>query len=279
MNRSTFRKGFAPALLPATLALLACGCGGGGGTIGPGGGSAGNGGNGSGGNGGTTTNASLGGIWRGTDAASGQQMLGIIAETGEFNFLRSDNIQYVGTATTSVNNVTGNIEGIVPLGFTFGDGATHATGTLTGTVHERQTLSTNIKFATDLGSVSSGVASLNFDTLYNDSSALSTVAGNYTSTTNGPVFNINSNGAVFLQDPATGCVLNGTVSIINARYNAYRVLFSYSNCQNQSVALNGISFSGLAMLDRTISPVGIVIAATGATFGKKYGVIYRMSRS
>jgi hypothetical protein len=99
---------------------------------------------------------------------------------------------------------------------------------------------------------------------------LSTVAGNYTSTTN---------GAVFLQDPATGCVLNGTVSIINARYNAYRVLFSYSNCQNQSVALNGISFSGLAMLDRSISPVGIVIATTDATLGKKYGVIYRMSRS
>ena len=52
-----------------------------------------------------------------------------------------------------------------------------------------------------------------------------------------------------LQDPASGCVINGQVSIINAAYNAYGIRFSYSSCTGLDSALNGVTFTGLAGYD------------------------------
>ena len=124
-------------LLPTALALITCACGGDGGI--PGNGST----------GGNSNNAPVGGIWRGTDITSGLGLVGLVAETGDFHFIRSDDVQYVGIAVTSGNNLTANVEGIVPLGVTFGDGGHHGNGTLTGTVQPRQTISGNIKFTTD----------------------------------------------------------------------------------------------------------------------------------
>jgi len=57
---------------------------------------------------------------------------------------------------------------------------------------------------------------------------------------------VGSNGGLFSQDSVSGCVLNGTVSVINASYNAYKIQFDYASCTGQAAALNGIQFSGLA---------------------------------
>jgi hypothetical protein len=84
---------------------------------------------------------------------------------------------------------------------------------------------------------------------------------------------------VFAQNPSNGCVLNGTVSIINASYNAYRVQYSYASCQGQEAVLNGVQFGGLATLDNTASPERAIVGVTGQSGGTKYAIVSVLNRS
>jgi hypothetical protein len=121
--------------------------------------------------------------------------------------------------------------------------------------------------------------SLSFNSLYNTASSLATISGNYTDPSSGDVIAINSNGAITWQDPATGCVGNGTVSIIDATYNAYRVQFDYANCTGQAAVLNGVQFSGLASLNTTASPQQAVAGVTGQAGGVTYSIVITLNRS
>ncbi|HVW69114.1 MAG TPA: hypothetical protein VHB68_09065 [Steroidobacteraceae bacterium] len=268
-------------VIAMTLALAGCG---GGGDIGSSSGANGSGSNGNGSSGGdsggsTTTNASPGGIWRGTDSISGLQVIGLVDESGDFNFIRSDGVQYVGSATVSTNTVTASFEGFVPLGDTFTDGSTHGTGNLSGTIQARTSIDLTSQFKTDNGSTSSGTLDLTFDTLYNRASSLATLAGNFTSPSSGVVVTVSSNGTIFSQDASTGCVINGTASIINASYNAYHVEFTYASCTGQAAVLNGVQFAGLATLDNEVSPEQAVIGVTGTSSSAKYAVTLLLNRS
>jgi len=223
------------------------------------------------------TNASPGGIWRGTESTTGLQVVGLVDEAGEFHFIRSDDVQYVGTATVSGNSVSANFDGFTQVGTVFTDQSTHGTGTVSGTVAARSSLTLNTQFKTDAGTSTSGSLNLTFDTLYNRASALATIAGNYSS--NGSVVTVNSDGSIFSQSPTTGCVVNGTVSIISATYNAYKVQFSYASCTGQSAFLNGLQFSGMATLDNTQSPEDAIVGATAKSGNVEYAVVLNMSRT
>jgi hypothetical protein len=204
---------------------------------------------------------------------------GIVDESGNFNFVRGDGVQYVGVASVLGLSLTANIEGIVPPGFAFPDGSGHGTGTITATIQARQTISASTKFQTDLGSVSTGTLNLTFDTLYNRPSSLTTLSGNFTNAANSVVVTVGSNGALFSQDSVSGCVLNGTASVINATFNAYKVTFNYANCVGQASALNGVQFSGLATLDNTVVPERIVGGVTGQSGNIKYSVVLQLNRT
>jgi hypothetical protein len=248
-------KRFAAAV---ALAILA-GCGGGGGDTSSGTSA-------SGGNQ-PVTNASPGGIWNGTDG-QGLQVTGIITETGEAYFLDSDGTQYFGTVTTSGNDLAGSFTGYTELGKTFMDGSTSGTGTLTGTVDARSTLSFTTTFNSQGGGESVDNVLLQYFQTYAQASSLSTIAGSYTETANGDVLTVNSDGSALIQESETGCVVNGTVSIVNASYNAYGVQFSYSGCQGEFAVLNGSTFNGLATLDSAVSPEQLIVgtqAKVGAT--------------
>ena len=249
--------------------LLLSGCGGSGSPIstGPGGG-------------GTTQN-SPGGIWRGTESVSGLSVTGIIDESGNFQFVRSDGVQYLGTAAVNGTSLTANVEAIVPLGFTFADGSHHGSGSISGTLTARNSIQATTKFQTDLGSTAeNGTLNLTFDALYNKGSSLSTLAGNFVEVGNtNVVVTVRTDGSLFSQDPGTGCVLNGTVSIINATYNAYKVQFSYGNCAGNAVVLNGVQFTGLATLDTTLAPQQLLVAATGQSGNTKYSQVVRLNRN
>jgi hypothetical protein len=247
----------------ATTAFVLAGCGGGstvGNNTGP-------------------NSASPGGIWRGTESVSGLQVTGLVDESGNFHFLRADGVQYVGTASVSGTSLSASVEGFVPLGFTFPDGSSHGTGTISGTLDTRKSLSANTQFKTDNNNTSTGTLNLTFDTLYNRASSLTTLSGNFTNASNQAVVTVNSNGSLFSQDAASGCVLNGTASIINATYNAYKVQFDYANCIGQASALNGVQFSGLAMLDNSVVPERIVIGVTGQSGNVKYSVVLQLNRT
>ena len=200
-------------------------------------------------------NASPGGIWKGMDPISGLSVMGVVTESGQLQFIRSDGAMYYGSITTSGNSVSGNYTGVTPSGTAFSDGSTSGTGTFSGTVQARQTLSGTLSFTTAKGSSTSGSGTFTFDSLYTSGSSLATIAGNYTDTPDTAVVNVNSNGVIFSQSPTTGCVINGQVSIIDAAYDAYSISYTFASCTGAAAYLNGTTATGLAVLDTSVSPV------------------------
>jgi hypothetical protein len=229
--------------------------------------------------GGMTINALPGGVWSGTESNTGLSVTGIVDEAGEFHFIRSDGTQYVGTATTTGTVISASFDGYAPFGTTFADGSTHGMGTMSGTINERASISTTTQFRTDKGTSSTGTLSLNFDSLYNFASSLATISGNYTDPKSGDVISITSSGVVTWQDASTGCVGNGTISVISAPYNAYRVQFTYGDCTGGAAALNGVQFSGLVTLDNKLNPVQAIVGVTGHANGTTYALVLTLNRS
>jgi hypothetical protein len=220
------------------------------------------------------TNASPGGVWNGTDQATGLALVGLVTETGEFHFIRSDDTQYFGTLTTSGNNVSGNLTGVTAVGYVFPDGSTTGTGTYTGTVQARSTLNGSVRFTTQRGETATGNSTLSFNSVYNQSSSLAKIAGNYRDLDTNAVINLSSNGVIFSQDPVTACIVNGVVTVINSSYNAYRVEYSFTGCRSPYTRLNGTTARGLATLDTTTSPnravIGVVNASAGYSLAGAY---------
>jgi hypothetical protein len=222
------------------------------------------------------TTASPGGIWQGTDSATGKQVRGIVDESGQFHFIRNDLVQFVGTATTAGNAVSASFEGFTQVGTNFADGSTHGTGTLTGTLAERASLALNYQFTTDDGAASSGTINLAYNSLYDVDSSLSAISGNYTDAANDTV-SISASGAITSQDPVTSCVVNGQLSIINSMYNAYDVIYGYSNCTGTSAVLNGVQFSGLATLNNGGNPVQVIVAVTGQAGSSELALVLTLN--
>lgn len=207
------------------------------------------------------TNASPGGIWEGT-LGSGQDIVGLVSESGEFHFLDLDELaQYFGTVSVDENAVSADFTGYAAFGSGFSDGTTSGTGSLTGTVQARSTFTANSTFRTSAGNSNTNTINLTYNDLYDRDSSLATIAGNFRDLRTGAIVNIDSDGVAFSQNPANGCVLNGSVSIINAQFNAYRVEYSYSSCQGVDATLNGATFRGLATLDNTGSPEVLLVGA------------------
>lgn len=212
---------------------------------------------------------SPGGIWVGTDPATGLELVGLVTENGEFHFLQEDGVQYFGTVNVASNgSVSGTFTGVTLVGDTFLDGSTVGTGTITGgSVSARSELQVSTSFRTARGATTTTTFRLQYEPLYERDSSLATIAGNYRDQITGATINVNSNGAVFSQDPVSGCVINGNVSIIDARYNAYRVEYAFSGCRGVDALLNGTTARGLGTLDNTSTPEAAVIAVVNGTAG------------
>ena len=225
------------------------------------------------------SNASPGGIWRGVDSLTGNEITGLVDEAGDFHFLESDGTQFAGTASTTPTNFTASFEAFAAFGSQFQDGSNHGTGSLSGTIKERATIDATANLTTDNGATSSATLNLTFDTLYNRASSLATIAGNCTDSVSGTVVSVNADGTVFSQDASSGCTLNGVVSVMNASYNAYKVKFSYSSCLGSAAVLNGINFTGIGALDNTVSPERAIIGVTADAGAPRYAFVFYLNRS
>lgn len=218
----------------------------------------------------------IGGAWVGTDSA-GLEILALSTETGRVHWVvPATGEQGFGTASVNGSAVTINYTYVAPLGFTLDDGSTSATCSATGTIQERQSLAVTVNCTTSLGSTFSNSASLTYDSLYDRDSSLSVIAGNYDDF--GLVLNVAANGVIFEQDPSTGCIINGQVSIINSQFNAYDVSITYSNCVGNFAVLNGATFTGLGILDNTVTPEQVTVGLTGAVGGVTYSIVFTMPR-
>jgi hypothetical protein len=248
------------------LTIAACGGGGGGGPI-------------LGGSDASITpfpDQAFGGIWTGTDS-NGLEILALTTETGRLHWVAQDTgEQGYGTGSVSALSATIDYTYVAPLGFTLADGSASASCRGGGTVEERVSLYVDAICTTASGSTFNNTATLAYDALYDRDSSLALIAGNYDDF--GLVVNVSGDGVVFEQDPNTGCVVNGQISVIDAEFNAYDVSITYSNCLGNTAILNGATFTGLGTLDNSAAPETAVVGLTGDIQGVTYAVLYALSR-
>ncbi len=217
------------------------------------------------------------GIWRGVDS-DGLDVVAYVNRFRSFQFVDGFGNQgsgILGVATGDV--VDSNFQLVTQQGNTFADGTTAADCTFSGKFVERQTLTVTEECMTSTGLQFQETLILTFDALYNRDSSLEIIAGTYKTPT-GNVLSIASDGLIFLQDAATGCVTNGEVRITVSFTNMYFYEYGIDNCVGADAIRNGSSFSGLAVLDNTFSPESLTIAAIGEIGGVAISLVVENER-
>lgn len=207
----------------------------------------------------------IGGAWSGTDS-NGLEILALSTESGRLHWLVPETgEQGFGIGSVNGSNISLSYTYVAPFGFTLADGSASATCSASGTIQERQSIALTTNCTTALGEMLSASVALTYDPLYDQDSSLALIAGNYDDA--GAVLNVNADGVVFEQDPETGCVLNGQISVIDPQFNAYDISVTYDSCDTdlypELAPFNGATFTGLGILDDTVDPVVAIVGLTG----------------
>lgn len=222
------------------------------------------------------TNASVGGIWFGTDS-EGDQIIALITETGRFHLLDEFGFQGSGILTvSSANELSADFQTVPPIGVRFADDSFFADCSISGSFAERLTLDASVACTTSQGAESSVTMNLNYQAIYQLGSSLDMLTGTWTdsSAPGADVVNVDATGMITGQDGgASGCVYSGQVTLIDPNYNVYDIEWTYSSCNGDS-ELDGATFSGLGAIDNTVSPTEFVLAATGESgFGNPSSLV------
>ena len=219
------------------------------------------------------------GIWTGSDTVTGQGVIGYIDTAGTAVFIRADGVQFVGPTQLSGDTLIAAVIGYPNFPATFTDGSTYGLGTVNGTVASGSTLTLTLSFTTNAGTPLADSWSLTYSALSNSGSSLSTLAANYTDSVSGSVLSITASGAMSSQNATTGCVLNGTATIIDGAYDIYQVTVTYENCTGSYAPLNGVQLTGVAVLDPSTSPSQLTIEVAGASTTAKFALLLHLAVS
>lgn len=206
-----------------------------------------------------------GGLWYGTltsDAFMGtEDIVGMVSEDGRFRLISGDTAwQMSGTVTVAGTALTGSGKAIAGPGSTWPDGSTVGDVSLTATIAQRDSMSGAFSTtATD-----SGTFELFYDPYYERASDLSLLEGLWTAydDVGNPevTFAIQPSGAFDGQN-AQGCVSNGQISLIDARYDLYDVQSTISGC-GIAGDYNGMAFVG----DLTATNDALIFAIDNGSF-------------
>lgn len=223
-------------------------------------------------------NQSAGGLWDGTINTSTGELASVkvlVAEDGRFFSYAvntSQDCADFSTGKVDVNGdaLTGTVQTNVAIlssttGCQYSDRTTFSTSTIVGSVEQRLQLNVILTTTTSAGhALGSQESLLNYNSLYSKVSDLSKVNANWT-TLAGDTLSITADGQLTLQEVDSGCMINGQVSLIDARYNAYAITLTYGSCNTNSAILNNATATGLAYIDDTKSPVVLVFGYNGTT--------------
>jgi len=157
------------------------------------------------------------------------------------------------------------------------DGSTYGTATITGTAAQRSSLTVTDTDTTSNGTVDSALTTTwTYNAVYSETPSLSIIAGNWTYGSD--TVNINSSGAIFEQDPNTGCIVNGQVAIPDASYNAYTFSITYSSCTGSDSVFNGATATGMLYVDGTVTPNQLIGGWSETVSGVLYVFVADMPR-
>ena len=222
------------------------------------------------------TNASVGGIWFGTDS-DGDQIIALITETGRFHLLDEFGFQGSGVlSVSSANEISADFQTVPPIGAQFADSSPFADCSIGGSIVERSALDGTVGCTTSGGSESSVTVNLSYQAIYELDSSLAMITGTWTDSSDPgtDVVNVDATGLITGQDGgASGCVYSGQVTLIDPKFNVYEIEWTYSSCNGDS-ELDGATFSGLGAIDNSVSPTEFVLAATGESgFGNPVSLV------
>jgi hypothetical protein len=222
----------------------------------------------------TTDNAVIAGLWGGTDADSGDTLNVLISSTNQMVVIRSDGVQFAGLIEVSGDTIVAAIDGYANFGTSFSDSSVYGIGTLNGTVVPSASIAATIGFTTNGDTSVPGSWNLTPGSLTKIGSSLATVAGSFTDATTGATVTITASGTITSTNPATGCVLDGTIGTNDASIDVYQVAYKLENCTGDYAALNGITYTGLGYVDNTASPLKLTYAVSGsASSADNFGIV------
>ncbi len=217
------------------------------------------------------------GIWQGTDAFTSLKITGLVSETGFTRFIRADGAQYLGTVLVNGTAFSASLEALLPFGSTFPDGSTYGTVTMTGTMVAQKSVTGTESLTTSAGTTSSGALSLTFDANYDVISLPASIQGTYVGATSTAVMTITEFGLLSYQDPTTGCLITGYVTVIDPSYNLYDLSVTPTGCPAAAVAMDGTSLSGFATINNTVTPNLLLIGVSGGVT-PEIGLAYTLHR-
>ncbi len=229
----------------------------------------------------TTPNASVVGLWTGTDADSGLVLNAIINSAGEMIVIRSDGLQFVGNLQVAGDTIAATLDGYTNYGSSFTDNSIYGIGTLDGTVVPGTSISASVTFTTNGGTSIPGSWSFTPGALTSVGSSAAAVTGNFTDNATGATVSITASGAMTSQNPATGCVLNGTISTTDTAIDEYQVSYTLEDCTETSptnyTILNGVTFTGMGYLDFSTTPATLTYAVAGSSANGNFGIISNLT--
>jgi len=182
------------------------------------------------------------GIWNVSGSVSGNQVseVALIANGMYFALATADEF---GCADLTAGSYTVDDSMFLGSGVSTLQGScTGQSGNFAWTLNGYQTgVNLNLSFEADSALIPTLGATPN--PLYSEASSLTKLAGNWNDGPN--TLTIDPDGT-FTEQQASGCVVNGAYSILDAAHNLYGVSFTISNCTS---SLAGIPFMGLGYLD------------------------------
>jgi hypothetical protein len=219
---------------------------------------------------------SPGGIWHGV-STNNETLNLFVDEAGNFRSLETKGVPptappLFGSGAVVVN-AGGQLDGAYDSGRPFATIAEHCE--FTGVLIERVSMSIKVDCTDDAGATRSSSLILGYDRDYEGGSSLAMIAGNYAFSARPSNFlNIDGNGIVFgVYDNGPNCTVNGTVEVIDTRYNFYRFEWRLSLCKAPLLKFEGATMTGFGVRNVRSAPPGSVLAlVTGVVGGHLEGV-------
>jgi hypothetical protein len=150
----------------------------------------------------------------------------------------------------------------------FPDGSASASTALSGTLTPGSSLQVTDTTTTSKGMVLGPETNTwSYSAIYNEKPSFATIGGNYAD--RAYTLTVSSTGAIFEQQPDTGCVINGQASAVDPFHNAWSLSFTFASCTGALAVLNGQTAIGLGYYDDSVSPnqfvYGIHVTVNGQT--------------
>lgn len=239
--------------------------------------------------------AAAAGIWVGNDSeATAEEVLGFVTATGESIFIRgganNNDVVFTGSATVTSGTAfsIAALDGATNFPYAFPNSSTSGTGSLSFALDAQVSLNGPLTFSAG-GTPYDSTWTFQYSTISLIGSSVPAIAGSYTdpntgsnSTTadalTGATITLSSAGVITSSGATSGCTLGGgtpsTISTGDITTNLYEVSLTFSGCTGTWVDLNGVTFTGLAVYNNSISPAQIVLGATGLGGGASpYGLV------